>query len=63
MKDIGSWLKSLIAALIGGAVASAAHVLATTPVTGKSIAAAAASGAATTLGAYLTQSPTAPPKN
>ena len=64
MTNFTTWLKGLAAALAGGAVASAAHALsATGPITGKSLGTAAATGAALTLAAYLTQSPTTPAKS
>ena len=57
MKNIGSWLKGLAAAAIGGAVATAAQAAAAGSIQPKSLGTAALAGAILTLGAYLTQSP------
>jgi hypothetical protein len=59
MKRIGLWLKGLAAAVLGGAIASAAQVAASGGVEPASLKAAAIAGAALTLGAYLTKSPVA----
>jgi hypothetical protein len=57
MKNISSWLKGLAAAVIGGAVATAAQAAAAGSIQPKSLGTAALAGAILTLGAYLTQSP------
>ena len=57
MKNIGLWLKGLAAAVIGGAVASAAQAAAAGSVQPANLKTAAIAGAVLTLGAYLTQSP------
>jgi hypothetical protein len=57
MKNMGSWLKGLAAAVIGGAVATAAQAAAAGSIQPKSLGTAALAGAILTLGAYLTQSP------
>ena len=57
MKNIGLWLKGLVAAVIGGAVASAAQAAAAGTVQPTNLKTAAIAGAVLTLGAYLTQSP------
>lgn len=49
-----SWLKSLVAAMIGGAVGAAAETYAAG---GQHVKSAAITGAALTLAAYLKQSP------
>ena len=59
MKNIGLWLKGLAAAVIGGAVASAAQAAAAGSIQLKNLGAAALAGAILTLSAYLTQSPLA----
>ena len=60
MKNIGVWLKGLLAALAGGAIASAAQTLSTGSAAPSQLKTAAITGAALTLGAYLTKSPTDP---
>jgi hypothetical protein len=60
MSNIGVWLKGLLAALAGGAIASAAQTLATGPVHPAQLKTAAITGAALTLTAYLTKSPAEP---
>ncbi len=57
MKNIGTWLKGLAAALIGGAVASAAQAAAAGNIQPSNLKTAAIAGAVLTLGAYMTQSP------
>ena len=57
MKSIGLWLKGLAAAVIGGAVASAAQAAAAGSTQPASLKTAAIAGAVLTLGAYLTHSP------
>ena len=57
MKNLGVWFKGLAAALIGGAISSAAQAAASGSVTPANLKTAAITGAALTLGAYLTQSP------
>jgi hypothetical protein len=57
MKSIGLWLKGLAAAVIGGAVASAAQAAAAGSTQPANLKTAAITGAVLTLGAYLTQSP------
>ena len=57
MKSAALWMKGLAAAVIGGAVSSAAQVAASGSVTPASLKTAAIAGAALTLSAYLTQSP------
>jgi hypothetical protein len=54
---IGTWLKGLAAAVIGGAVSSAAQVAAGGNLQPNQIKGAAIAGALLTLGAYLTKSP------
>jgi hypothetical protein len=60
MKSAGVWLKGLLAALAGGAIASAAQTLATGPVQPAQLKTAAITGAALTVSAYLTKAPTQP---
>jgi hypothetical protein len=60
MKNIGVWLKGLLAALAGGAIASAAQTLSTGIAGPSQLKTAAITGAALTLSAYLTKSPTEP---
>ena len=55
----GLWLKGLLAAVAGGAIASAAQSAATGSANRKQLRTAAITGAALTLGAYLTKSPVA----
>ena len=57
MKNICLWLRGLAAAVIGGAVASAAQAAAAGSVQPANLKTAAIAGAVLTLGAYLTQSP------
>jgi hypothetical protein len=57
MKNIGLWLKGLAAAVLGGALSSAAQAAAAGSVQPANLKTAAIAGAALTLGAYLTQSP------
>ena len=57
MKSFALWMKGLAAAVIGGAVSSAAQVTASGSVTPANLKTAAITGAALTLTAYLTQSP------
>ena len=57
MKNLGVWFKGLAAALIGGAISSAAQAAASGSVTPANLKTAAIAGAVLTLGAYLTQSP------
>jgi hypothetical protein len=57
MKNIGLWLKGLAAAVIGGAIASAAQAAAAGSIHPANLKTAAITGAVLTLGAYLTQSP------
>jgi len=57
MSNVGIWLKGLLAALAGGAIASAAQTLATGNAKPAQLKTAAITGAALTLGAYLTKSP------
>jgi hypothetical protein len=57
VKNVGLWLRGLAAALFGGAIASAAQMAASGNTTPATLKTAAISGAALTLGAYLTQSP------
>jgi hypothetical protein len=59
MKNIGLWLKGLAAAVVGGAIASAAQAAASGSIEAKNLKTAAITGAALTLGAYLTKSPVA----
>jgi hypothetical protein len=59
MKNIGLWFKGLAAAVIGGAVASAAQAAAAGSIQPKNLGTAAIAGAILTLSAYLTQSPLA----
>jgi hypothetical protein len=54
---IGVWLKGLAAAILGGAVASAAQAAAGGNVQPTQLKSAAIIGAALTAGAYLTKSP------
>lgn len=61
MNNIAVWLKGLLAALAGGAIASAAQALATGNARPAQLKTAAVTGAALTLGAYLTKSPVTPP--
>ena len=60
MNNIAVWLKGLLAALAGGAIASAAQTLATGNARPAQLKTAAVTGAALTLSAYLTKSPTEP---
>ncbi|MCU1237838.1 MAG: hypothetical protein JWP63_5805 [Candidatus Solibacter sp.] len=53
---MSAWLKGLLAALAGGAVASVAQAVAT-GTKPRQLKTAAIAGAALTLGAYLTKSP------
>jgi hypothetical protein len=55
--NIGTWLKGLAAALIGGAVSSAAQAVAGGSLQPNQVKGAAIAGALLTLGAYLTKSP------
>jgi hypothetical protein len=55
--NIGTWLKGLAAALIGGAVSSVAQAAAVGSLQPNQIKGAAIAGALLTLGAYLTKSP------
>ena len=57
MSGIGVWLKGLAAAVLGGALASAAQVVAGGNYQPSQLKGAAISGAVLTLGAYLTKSP------
>jgi hypothetical protein len=57
MKNFGLWMKGLAAAMVGGAVASAAQAAASGSFKPSNLKTAAITGAALTLGAYLTQSP------
>ncbi len=57
MKSLGLWLKGLAACVIGGALSSAAQAVASGGTTPSNLKAAAITGAALTLSAYLTQSP------
>jgi hypothetical protein len=57
MKSFALWIKGLAAAILGGAVASAAQAVASGSVTPANLKTAAIAGAALTLGAYLTHSP------
>ena len=57
MNSIGLWLKGLCATLAGGAIASAAQALAAGNIHPAQLKTAALTGAALTLGAYLTKSP------
>jgi len=57
MKNFALWLKGLAAAVIGGAVASATQAAAAGSFNPNNLKTAAITGAALTLGAYLTQSP------
>ena len=57
MKSFGLWLKGLAAAVLGGAIASAAQVVASGSAQPANLRTAAVAGAALTLSAYLTQSP------
>ncbi len=57
MSHFGPWLKGLLAALAGGAIASAAQSLATGKIGSSQLKTAAITGAALTFGAYLTKSP------
>jgi hypothetical protein len=57
MKSIGLWLKGLAAAVIGGAVASAAQAAAGGSNQPANLKTAALTGAVLTLAAYLTHSP------
>ena len=57
MKSFGLWLKGLAAAVIGGAVASAAQAAAAGGIQPANLKTAAITGAVLTLSAYLTQSP------
>jgi hypothetical protein len=57
MKDAGVWMKGLAAAVIGGALSSAAQALAAGSTNPANLKAAAIAGAALTLSAYLTKSP------
>ena len=59
MNSLRLWLKGLAAAVIGGAIASAAQVAAAGSFQPANLKTAALTGAALTLGAYLTQSPVA----
>ena len=61
MNNIAVWLKGLLAALAGGAIASAAQTLATGNTRPAQLKTAAVTGAALTLSAYLTKSPVKPP--
>jgi hypothetical protein len=51
------WLKGLLAALVGGAISSAAQAAANGSFKPGQLKTAAITGAALTLGAYLTKSP------
>ena len=51
------WLKGLLAALAGGAISSAAQAVANGNAKPNQLKTAAITGAALTLGAYLTKSP------
>jgi hypothetical protein len=58
MADWKLWLKGFGAAMLGGAIASAAQaIVAPGPLTGRSIGTAAVAGAGLTAAAYLKQSP------
>ncbi len=57
MSQVGVWLKGLLAALAGGAIASAAQTVANGNAQPAQLKAAAITGAGLTLGAYLTKSP------
>lgn len=57
MKGVGVWMKGLAAAVIGGALSSAAQAAAAGNTKPAGLRAAAIAGAALTLGAYLTKSP------
>jgi hypothetical protein len=59
MKRIVLWLKGLAAAVIGGAIASATQAATSGSVEPAKLKTAALTGAALTLGAYLTKSPVA----
>jgi hypothetical protein len=54
---IGVWLKGFAAALLGGAVTSAAQAVASGNLNGQQLKGAAIAGALLTVGAYLTKSP------
>jgi hypothetical protein len=54
---MSTWLKGLLAALAGGAVSSAAQAVASGNAKPTQLRTAALTGAALTLGAYLTKSP------
>jgi hypothetical protein len=51
------WLKGLAAALLGGAIASVAQAAASGSINSAKLKVSAITGAALTIGAYLTQSP------
>ena len=57
MKGIGVWMKGLAAAVVGGALASAAQVVASGNYQPSQLKGAAISGAILTLGAYFAKSP------
>ena len=57
MKNIGLWLKGLAAAVIGGAIASAAQAAAAGSIQPANLKTAALTGAVFTLGANPTRSP------
>ena len=59
MSNLGTWLKGLLAAVAGGAIASAAQTLTTGNARPAQLKTAAITGAALTLAAYLTPSPVA----
>ena len=59
MNSLRLWLKGLAAAVIGGAIASAAQAAAAGSIQPTNLKTAALTGAVLTLGAYLTQSPLA----
>jgi len=57
-----TWLKGLLAALLGGAVSGVAAATAGGSVNGSQVKVAAITGAALTVGAYLTRSPVSAPE-
>jgi hypothetical protein len=57
MKSIGLWLKGLAAAVIGGAIASAAQAASAGSIQPANLKTAAIAGAVLTVAAYLTHSP------
>ena len=57
MTKPGAWIRGLLAAIAGGAIASAAQAAAAGNMHPAELKTAAITGAALTLGAYLTKSP------